>query len=109
MKLIPAKIIDGKLHLEEVVTEDVILLNQGVGDSEGQVFITDTHAIYIVNTQPDLQFAIDQLKEICEQLITIGNSEYMTGAEKAVFGTPLAGVASSSESIKQALEEVKLI
>lgn len=108
MKLLPAKIEGGKLIIEEQEVNDVILLSQGAADSTGQVIITDTHAIYIVNTQPDLQFAIDEMKAICDQLKAVGDSQYMISADKAVFGTPLASIASAAEGIKSKLDGFKL-
>ena len=108
----PARIKDGKVEINQGdewhLADDVTALSQGNADSSGFAVIGQGVTVYIVNTQPDLQATIDQLVAVCDQLVTIGNSQYMTGATGAVFTMPLKPVAESAQQIKQQLEELKL-
>lgn len=108
----PARIQSGKVEIKQgeewYLAEDVTTLSQGNSDSQGFAVIGDSVAVYIVNTQPDLQTTINQLVAVCDQLISIGDSQYIIGATGAAFGTPLKSVSESSKQIKKQLEDLKL-
>lgn len=107
MKLLKAELKNGVVHIDDVPAADVEILAKGEKNSAGRVLIGDKFAVYIVDTQPDLVDVIGKLSEICEQLITIGNNQYIVGAQGQVLGQPLLPVAQNAETLKQYLEGFK--
>ena len=61
-----AGVIEVKFGDDWLAAPDVILLSDGGDDSTGQVFIGETFALYVVNTQPDTQYLIDMVVELAE-------------------------------------------
>lgn len=104
MQLLPASVKGGVVYIGDLPASDVVILAGGESDSTGRVLISESQAVYIVDTQPDLVLVINQIKDICDQLITIGNYSYVIGAQGQVNGQPLLPVANASEAIKQYLE-----
>ena len=103
-----AQIKDGKLSIDGVEVDDITLMSRGAGDSSGQVIIGDGIALYLVDTQPDLQYIMNQLSDVCDQLKTIGDNQYVTGANGQVMGTPLKSVSSKASDIKNKIKDLKL-
>lgn len=117
MKIVKAKIKEGKCYIlenegEEQLADDVILMVLGKGDSEGFALLDKDKAIYIAQTQSDLQETIDELIGICEQLIDIcGIKPVMTVTGQATGNpaTPPEMIAAKPkiENIKSKLEQFK--
>lgn len=107
MLLLEAEVKDGVVYIDGKKADDVTILATGQNNSKGRVLIAENISVYIVDTQPDLQAVIDEMKKLCDQLITVGNNSYVVGADNNVFGTPLAGVATGAQNIKSYLEGYK--
>lgn len=107
MQLLPASVKGGVVYIGKHPASDVVILSGGESDSTGRVLISESQSVYIVDTQPDLVLVINQMKDICDQLITIGNNSYVVSAQGQVNGQPLLPVANASEAIKQYLEGFK--
>lgn len=107
MQLLLAELKGGVVYIDGEPASDVKFLCGGETDSVGRVLITESESIYIVDTQPDLMLVIEQMKGICDQLVTVGNHSYVVGAMGQVNGQPLLSVANSAESIKNYLDGFK--
>lgn len=107
MRLLQAELKDGVVYIDEKPAGDVVIMSNGSNNSKGRVLIDKTMSVYIVDTQPDLVVVIDELKKLCDQLITVGNHNYVIGAKDNVFGAPLAGVATGAQNIKAYLDGYK--
>lgn len=105
MQLYPASVKDGIVYIDGNPAPDVKIIADGGAPSTGTVVISETEAIYITNTQPDLVLIVNEISKLCDQLITIGNHSYVVGAQGQVNGTPLAPVAVQAEAIKTYLTE----
>jgi hypothetical protein len=103
-----AKIENGKLLIDNKEAIDVTLLNQGQADSQGYVLIDNEKAIYMINTQPDLQTSIDKLIAVCGQFTAICNTELMLGGTGSAPLKPFSGQGKAVDGIKKELEEFKL-
>lgn len=104
-----ARVVDGVVEIQQddetyAKASDALLISQGEADSTGHVILGEQFTLYFVNTQPDLELVIVKLTEICDQLITIGQNQYVIAADANVFGQPLIDVATEATTIKQYLE-----
>ena len=102
-----AKVQDGVLSVLQdgvyLPADDVLLLSAGGSNSEGIVIIGAEFSAYVVNTQPDAQYIIDQLALIAEKLSETCNSV-------ATTGSPLApAIAVEVEAIQAELEAFTLL
>lgn len=107
MQLHPARVKGGVVYIDGHPAPDVKIMADGESPSSGTVVISESEAIYITNTQPDLMLIVSEISKICDQLITIGNHSYVVGAQGQVNGTPLAPIAVQAEAIKTYLTEFK--
>ena len=107
MQLYPASVKNGVVYIDGNPAPDVKIMAAGGSPSVGTVVISETEAIYITNTQPDLVQIIREISKLCDQLITIGNYSYVVGAQGQINGTPLAPVALQAEAIKTYLTGFK--
>ncbi len=119
MKLLKARISDGKLEIdldgETLQPTDVINVSAGAADSEGFLIMGDEFSIYITNTQLDAQTIIDKAIGIAEQAISIASQNVVVavsgGSGSPAIGTTQtldAGAKGKLESLKSELEELKL-
>ena len=53
---------------------DVVLTSEGTADSEGQVFIGESFAVYVINTQPDLQHLINLVTDLADAVLGMTNT-----------------------------------
>lgn len=72
-----AKVVGGVVQVEQDgvyrAATDVQLMSEGATDSSGKCLIGADFAVYIVDTQPDVQLLIDKVTELAEavRLMTI--------------------------------------
>jgi hypothetical protein len=109
MTLKLAEISDGKLLIEGQEVDDVTLLSQGQRNSKGVVVMDRDETIYLSNTQPDLQVAIDKIVSVCEQLSILCKAELMLGGTGSAPLKPFQAQGTEIEALKQELEELKLL
>lgn len=119
MKLLRAKISDGKLEVEidgeTHKPDDVINVSAGEADSEGFLIMGEEFSIYITNTQLDAQTIIDKAIGIAEQAISIASQSVVVSVSGG-SGSPAVGTSrtldadakSELENLKSDLEELKL-
>lgn len=69
--------------------DDSIIIAEGAADSVGFVVISESGAKYITNTQVDTAYMLQKLSELCDHVISIGNT--------ATYAIPSVGVAPNAE------------
>lgn len=91
---------------KEISVTDAVLLCVGKLDSSGKLIISESGAFYVVNTQPDLQFLMDQVKALSEQVVAM--SKVMVS--RSPDTSPLApDVTTAVEQIKAEIDKKALI
>lgn len=109
MKLEAARIVEGIVEIQQggkwLPAADAIPLSNAVADSEGQILIGDDIALYIVNTQPDLQQLFDAVEALAAQVSALA----ITPVAPPVSPVPLNPiVAEAVDEIKDAVSEYEL-
>ena len=121
----PSLIVEIQQGGEWKPSSDSITLSQADADSTGFVIIGENLSLYIVNTQPDLQYTINKLIETteqliatCEQLTAVCNiSTWVIAATGNVFGVnpeavaigaQVEAISAEVDTIKTDLTEFKL-
>ena len=84
MKLRKARIVEGVVEIEQggkwVTASDVVKMSQGDADSDGHVLVGGVIALYVVNTQPDLQELYDKVADLAGMVADLGATLIPTGA-----------------------------
>ncbi|EGR2274506.1 hypothetical protein D1216_23175 [Vibrio parahaemolyticus] len=111
MKLLKARISDGKLEVEidgeTYQPNDVINVSAGEADSEGFLIMGEEFSIYITNTQLDAQTIIDKAIGIAEQATSIAGQNVVVSVTGG-SGSPAVGeVRVLDEGSKSQLEQLK--
>lgn len=98
----------GGVVTTEGLTLDADIVASGQGQSSGAVILEKDHAVYLPNTQPDLETTIEKLSEslgkLTEILAAIGAG--MTGPTTAPPGT-LATDLAEITALKAELDALK--
>lgn len=90
----------------EIAVPDAVLQCAGVFKSKGKLIVSDSGAVYIVDTQPDLQFLLNEVKAIAEQ---VGKMSLIP-VSRTPDQSPLApDVTVAIEVIKAKLDAKELI
>ena len=111
-----ARVVSGVVEIlqdgEYSPASDVLMLNDGLEDSEGIVIINGLISRYMTNTQLDTTFILNQLLALTEQAINIAdNATYVIGGVTPVYGKMAAfvPVTASLTAIKQEIEGHKIV
>ncbi|HGS4438119.1 TPA: hypothetical protein ACMD15_003430 [Vibrio cholerae] len=114
--ILPAKVKDGQLYINDVLADDVEIMGIGEKDSTGFVLFGREKSIYIIDTQPDLKELISKLIGVIENVISIASQDVVkqvtggSGAPAVGITLPLDIEAQSKlEQIKSQLEGFKLL
>ncbi|AUR91092.1 hypothetical protein NVP1155O_19 [Vibrio phage 1.155.O._10N.222.55.B3] len=85
---------------------DAVLMSAGVTKSSGKLIISENGAVYIVNTQPDLQVIINKMGDMLGQISTLAKVLVSRSPDSAPLEPQ---VAIDAEALKAELEAMKLI
>lgn len=99
-----AKITDNQGN--EISIPDAVLQCAGVFSSKGKLIISESGAVYIVDTQPDVKFLLEQMKAIADQISSLSTSLVSRSPDTA----PLSpSVTQEIALIKSKLDDKELI
>ena len=84
---------------------DAVLMSEGAADSAGKAVIGENFAVYIVDTQPDLQHLIDLVTDLTDAVLGMTNTLVSKTPDQVPFD-PAANVVI--QLIKTELEGLEL-
>lgn len=109
----------GKVKVGGKEIADAVVLSEGVGDSEGVLFIYGDQSFYYAKTSPDLAQTLDRLvaalgkvsdalDSTASGISALDSAGFLIGASAAVPGPPVAtGDVSAINSAKGDLDAIK--
>lgn len=105
-RIFDAECEDGVVKVAGHVVEPVVILSEGVGESDGLCAVDAEKATYITSNASDLKLALD---EIASALGTIANALTAIGAGMPTSTPPptLGTMVSAIEAVQDTLDELK--
>lgn len=115
LKILAAVCVGGQVKVGETILQNANIVSQGVGDSEGIVFIDDLDIYYIPMANTDLKTTLEKIVAALTEVAT-GLTQTATGMGaidvKPTGGTgsaPAPAAASNITNINSAVSQINTI
>lgn len=110
-----ARVRAGKVEIQRgeawVPADDVIIMGQAAGDSEGVVLVGQHGARYFTNTQLDAAYLLGRLADVADKIADLGSvNSWIISADNQIKGqnADAAAIGQQAAAIADELREYKL-